>query len=124
MKVINKDDIEEVMSFYHYFHDSTINDLKFNYKDNVLELFIDAYWSGNPILKEDNSYETNKRLVKLVFKNINKLNIDEQLNYNYIDDAYLKIIKIDNEDYICFATDNNEPYIYIVAKHLEYDELV
>lgn len=66
------------MSFYHYFHDSSINDLKFNYKDNVLELFIDAY---------------------------------------------LKFIKIDNEEFICFATDNNEPYIYIVAKHLECDEL-
>lgn len=123
MKVINKDNIEEFMSFYHYFHDSTINDLKFNYKDDVLELFIDAFWSGEPILKEDNTYETNKRLVKLVFKDINRLNIDEQQNYGYIDDAYLKIIKLNNEEFICFATDNNEPYVYVVAKTLEYYDL-
>ncbi len=56
----------------------------------------------------DGSYETNKTKLKMVCKNIYQYNYKE--NYiGYIDEAYLKIIKIDNEKYICFATDKEEP---------------
>ncbi len=122
MTLITKDNLTSFMDYYHWFHDSNITDVKYEYLKNQIELYIDVFWSGDPILKDDGSYETNKTKLKIVCKDIYQYNYKE--NYlDYIDDAYLKFLNIDKEEYICFATDKEEPLISVVCKSIEYEEL-
>ena len=122
MTLITKDNLTSFMDYYHWFHDSYITDVKYEFKKNQIELYIDIFWSGNPTLKDDGTYETNKTKLKMVCKGIYQYNYKE--NYiDYIDESYLKIININNEEYICFATDKEEPLISIVCKIIEYEEL-
>ena len=37
--------------------------------------------------------------------------------------AYIKYIKLDNKDFICFASDEKDPLIYIVCESIEYEEI-
>lgn len=41
---------------------------------------------------------------------------------DYIDDAYIKCITIEKEEFLCFATDKEEPLLYIVCESIEYEE--
>lgn len=122
MKAITKENINEFMEYYHDFHDSCINDLKYNYKEDNIEIIMDVFWSGNPKIKSDGTYETNKTKLKMLCKKIYQYKYKE--NYmNYIDGAYLKYIKMENKDYLCFATDKEEPQVSIVCGYIEYKEI-
>ncbi len=122
MTSITKNSLTSFMNYYHLFHDSYISDVKYEFKKNQIELYFDIFWSGKPTLKDNGVFETNKVKLKMIFKSIYQYNYKE--NYmDYIDEAYLKIINISNEEYFCFATDKEEPLISIVCKTIEYEEL-
>ncbi len=122
MTLITKDNIQSFMEYYHYFHDSYISDVLFFYKECKVELYIDVFWSGEPTLKDNGTYETNKKKIKMVCNNIIQYKYKE--NYaDYIDDAYLKFLTINKQEYICFATDPEEPLISVLAESIEYEEI-
>lgn len=111
------------MDYYHCFHDSYIANVIYDFRNSRLELFIDIWWSGNPLIKEDGTYETNKVKLKLVCTNIQQYNFKEKFS-DYIEEAYLKYITINNKQYLCFATDNENPLISIVCDSIEYEEVI
>ena len=123
MILITKDNLLSFMEYYHNFHDSYITNVNYNIKLSRIEVMIDVCWSGKPTLKENMKYETNKTKIKMVFNDVKQCYNKEIFYWDYIDKAFLKYIEIKNEEFICFASDENEPLIYIVCDNIEYEEL-
>lgn len=123
MILITKDNLSSFIEYYHGFHDSYITNINYDIKRSQIELFIDVYWSGEPILKEDRTYETNKTKIKMIFNGVEKCNNKEIFSWDYISDAFIQYIKIKNKEFICFASDEKEPLVYIVCDNIEYEEL-
>ena len=42
---------------------------------------------------------------------------------DYINEIFIKYIKLNNNEFICFASDEQEPLIYIVCESVEYEEI-
>ncbi len=122
MILITKENLSSFTEYYHNFHDSFITNINYDIKLAKIELFIDVGWSGKPILK-DTYFETNKTKLKMVFNDVEQCNNKEIFSWDYINDAFIKYININNKDYICFANNENEPLVYIVCNHIEYEEL-
>ena len=123
MILITKDNLSSFIEYYHGFHDSYITNINYDIRLSKIELFIDVYWLGEPILKEDRTYETNKTKMKIIFNGVEQCNNKEIFSWDYISDAFIKYIKIRNKEFICFASDENEPLVYIVCDNIEYEEL-
>ena len=123
MKKITKDNLNEFIDYYHEFHDSRITNVNYDISKSEIELLIDVFWSGEPTLKEDNSYQTNKIKMLMVLHNVERCNNKEMFMWNEIYKAYIKYIKLDNKDFICFASDEKDPLIYIVCESIEYEEI-
>ena len=122
MKEIIKDNIDSFLEYYHNFHDSYISSINYDVYNEILELNIDVTWSGEAKLKSDNTYETNKTKLRLLFTEIEDVSIEKVYSYEYIDKVYLKSIKLDNNEYLCFADKENNPIIYVVSKRIEYED--
>ena len=120
---LNKDNLKQFLEYYHFFHDSYITNINYLINENKIELFIDICWAGEPILKDDKTYETNKTKLILTFNNIKQFNCKEIFSWDYIDKAYIDNIKINGKDYICFANNKENPLIYIVSDNIEYSEI-
>lgn len=123
MILLTKDNLSSFIEYYHGFHDSYITKINYDIKLSQIEPFIDVYWSGEPILKEDRTYETNKTKIKMIFNGIEQCNNKEIFTWNYISNAFIQYIKIRNKEFICFASDEKEPLVYIVCDYIEYEEL-
>ncbi len=123
MILITKDNLSSFIEYYHGFHDSYITNINYDIRLSKIELFIDVYLSGEPILKEDRTYETNKPKMKMIFNGVKQCNNKEIFSWDYISDAFIKYIKIKNKEFICFANDEKEPLVYIVCDNIEYEEL-
>lgn len=123
MILITKDNLSSFIEYYHGFHDSYITNINYDIKLSKIELFIDVYWSGTPILKEDGTYETNKTKMKMLFSGVEQCNNSEIFSWDYINNAFIKYIKVKNKEFICFASDEEEPLVYIVCDNIKYEEL-
>lgn len=123
MKKITKDNLNEFIDYYHEFHDSRITNVNYDISKSEIELLIDVFWSGEPTLKEDNSYQTNKIKMRMVLHNVERCNNKEMFMWDEIYKAYIKYIKLDNKDFIYFASDEKDPLIYIVCESIEYEEI-
>jgi len=120
---INKDNLNNFINYYHSFHDSYITNINYDINNSKIELYLDIVWSGEPILKEDNTYETNKTKLFMIFNNVQKYSCKEFFNWDYIDEMYLNFINLDNKELICFANNKNNPDIYIVCNDIFYEEI-
>ena len=120
---LSKNNLSNFLEYYHFFHDSYITNINYLINDNKIELYIDVCWSGKPILKENKIYETNKTKLKLIFNEIKQFNCKEIFSWDYINKVYIDYIKIDKIYYICFASDKDEPLIYIVCDEIKYIEI-
>lgn len=123
MKKINKSNLDEFINYYHSFHDSYITNINYDISKSKIELLIDVCWSGQPILKSDNTYQTNKTKMKMILHDVEQCNNKEMFLWDYINEAFIKYIKLDNKEFICFASDAQNPLIYIVCESIEYEEL-
>lgn len=123
MILITKDNLSSFIEYYHGFHDSYITNINYDIRLSKIELFIDVCWSGDPILKEDRTYETNKTKMKMIFNGVEQCNNKEIFSWDYISTAFIKYIKIKNKEFICFASDEKEPLVYIICDNIEYEEL-
>jgi len=123
MNKITKNNLDEFVKYYLDFHDSYITNINYDISKSKIELFIDVCWSGQPVLKDDNTYQTNKTRMKMILNDVEQCNNKEMFSWDYIDEALIKYIKLDNKEFICFASDVKEPLIYIVCQSIEYEEL-
>lgn len=123
MEKITKENIETFMDYYNGFHDSYIIDINYHVSKAEIELLIDVFWSGEPTIKEDGTYETNKTKLKMIFHDIEKYSSEEIYSTDYIDSAYIKYINLNNKEFLCFATDEVEPSFYVVCESIEYEEI-
>lgn len=123
MNKITKDNLEEFIEYYHGFHDSYITNVNYDISKSKIELLINVYWSGQPILKEDNTYQTNKIKMRMILDGVEQCNIKEMFSWDYINEAFIKYIKLANKEFICFASDEQEPMVYIVCESIEYEEI-
>lgn len=122
MILITKDNLQSFIEYYHSFHDSYITHINYDINNSQIEIFLDIRWSGKPIIKDDKTYETNKTKMKIVFNDIYQFKNKEIFSWDYINKAFIKYIKIENKEYICFATNKEEPLLFIVCKSMEYEE--
>lgn len=119
---MTKENINEFLSYYHYFHDSRINKIDYNIDEDKIDIYINACFAGQ-IFLEDGVYNKSWRKIKIQLKKIIKCNIQEFYTYDDINELFLKFIKKNNQDFVCFATEEENPSIYIVCESIEYEEL-
>ena len=105
MKKITKDNLNEFIDYYHEFHDSRITNVNYDISKSEIELLIDVFWSGEPTLKEDNSYQTNKIKMRMVLHNVERCNNKEMFMWDEIYKAYIKYIKLDNKNTLVDASE-------------------
>ena len=120
-KKIIKNNLNEFLDYYHGFHDSHISNVDYDISKSKIELYIDVFWSGELMLREDNTYETNKTKIKIVFNGIEMCNIKEINSGNEIEECFIKYIKLNNKEFICFASADTNPWIYIISDSMEYE---
>ena len=123
MNKITKDNLDEFINYYHEFHDSYITNVNYDISKSQIELLINVRWAGKPILREDKTYQTNKIKMRKKLKNIEQCNKKEMNSRDYINEIFIKNIKLNNNEFICFASDEQEPLIYIVCESVEYEEI-
>lgn len=123
MKKIDKNNLNEFLNYYHNLHDSNIIKVNYDIEKEQIEILINIYWSGEPQLNEKNCYNTNKKKLKMIFKKVTQCNNKEWFIWDCIYDVYLKYIMLNGKEYICFASEEEDPYLYIVCENIEYEEL-
>ncbi len=123
MTLITKENLPSFIEYYHGFHDGYITNVNYNIEFSQIEIIISACWSGEPKLKEDGTYETSRVKLKMIFHDVEQYNSKEIFSWDYINDAFIKYIKIQNKKFICFASDEKDPSVYIVCDSIEYEEL-
>lgn len=123
MNKITKDNLDEFINYYHEFHDSYITNVNYDISKSQIELLINIRWAGKPILREDKTYQTNKIKMRMILNNIEQCNNKEMFSWDYINEIFIKYIKLNNNEFICFASDEQEPLIYIVCESVEYEEI-
>ncbi len=58
MTSFTKENLNHFIEYVHNFHDSTIEDVKLDYKNSKIILDLNVFWSGTPTIKKDGTYET------------------------------------------------------------------
>ncbi len=121
MNKITKNNLNNFMNSYHFFHDSYIKDINYNLDKNKIDILIYVFWSFKPILKEDNLIETNRTKMKMIFTGIKEYRDDDRFS-DYIEEAIIKYVKINGKEYILFTSDEIEPSFYVICDNIEYEE--
>lgn len=123
MKSINKKNIINFMNYYHNFHDSNILNINYIIKESKIEIILNVCWSGIPVLNEDKTYQTNGVVLKMIFYDILQYNNREMVIDNKINKAFLKYIKLNDREVLCFADSVDKPSFYVVCDIIEYEEI-
>ena len=123
MKSKNKKNIINFMNYYHNFHDSNILNINYIIKESKIEIILNVCWSGIPVLNEDKTYQTNGVVLKMIFYDILQYNNREMVIDNKINKAFLKYIKLNDREVLCFADSVDKPSFYVVCDRIEYEEI-
>lgn len=123
MILITKETLPSFIEYYHAFHDSYITNVNYNIELSQIEIIINVCWVGESKLKEDGTYETNNIKMKMVFNDVEQYTNKEIFSWDYINEVFIKYIKIQNKEFVCFASGEKDPFIYIVCDNIEYEEL-
>lgn len=122
MKLIDRNNIEEFLEYYHNFHDATIESAIYDCSKATAKVIIKTFWVGENEIHYGKVVPKNK-LIKIVFNDVEKINIREMFSYDYIMEIYFKFITLDNKEFMCFADNDTNPNFYCVCESMEYDEL-
>ena len=123
MNKITKENLDTFMDYYHGFHDSYITNIHYDIYKSQMVIIIDVFWAGKPIIKEDGTYDMSKTKLKMILNGIEKVNNREIFSWDYINEAFLQYITLNNKELICFASDENDPSFYVVCDSIEYEEI-
>lgn len=111
---ITKENLNKFCSNYEDLHDAFITNINYDIFKSEIEVLIENVFTLN----------NGKYLkMRLVFKGVEQCNNKEIFSWDYIMQAFIKYIKIKNKEYICFASDEEDPFVYIVCDSIEYEEL-
>lgn len=122
MKKDDRFNLDKFLDYYHELHDSYITNINYDINELRMEILIDVCLFGKPILNDDNTYQTNKTKIKMIFSKKKYCNINEIFSWDYIDKVFIRYVEIDNVEYLCFATHDKEPLLYIVCNSIHYEE--
>lgn len=117
MKTISKENLQEFINKYHYFHDSFITNIYYDILKSQIELTMDVFWIGNEV------ESTHGTKIKMIFNKVERYSSKEVFSWEYINHAFLSYINLKNKEYLCFATDENNPFVYVVCEEIMYEEL-
>lgn len=123
MKQLTKDKVEEFLEYYHNFHDGIIKSVIYDCDQARIKVIIEASWIGEVEVNREGKYNNKKKNVKVVFSGVENANIKEMFSWDFIMEAYLKYINMNNKEYICFADNDTSPNFYCVCEKLEYEEI-
>lgn len=123
MKKITKENINEFLEYYHNFHDGVIKSIIYDCDQAKIKFIIEIFWVGKDEVNKDGKYNTKRRNIKLVFNQVENVNIKERFSWDFITEAYLKFITINNKELLCFADNDTNPDFYCVSESLEYEEM-
>ncbi len=122
MKTINASNIDDFLEYYHNFHDATIKSAIYDCSKAQAKIVIKTFWVGENAINNEKLVPKNK-LVKIVFNNVEKINIREIFSWDYIMEVYFKYITLNKKEYMCFADNDTNPKFYCVCESMEYDEI-
>lgn len=122
MEKITKENLNKFLSKYQNLHDSKIESTFYDINNSQIEIKFSILWSGEVKLKKDGTLQTKKGHLRMLFNNIEECNNKEIFSYDFIYQAYVKYIKLKEKEYICFASDKTDPFLYIVCEEVEYEE--
>lgn len=117
MNKITKENLNDFLDQYHGFHDSCISSINYLISNSQIEMIIDLYWEDKQIKKDEKS---NK--IKLIFNNIKQYSNKEIFSWDFIHSVYLGYVKLEDNEYICFADDEDHPLIYVVCESIMYGD--
>ncbi len=100
MVKINKKNINSFTTEYNFLKGCHIKNLKYDILDNKLQIVFNN--------------------IKLAFKGIKECNIKEVFDWEEIDKIFLSYVKLEEMEFICFATSEKEPNIYVVCDEMKY----
>ena len=120
---ITEDNLKSFLDYYHVLHDSNITNVNYDIEKSQIELIINVFWSNEPKIQDDNTIETNKTKLRMIFNGVEEYKSKELFSWDYITNAYIKFIMVNNKKFICLADDEIEPQIYIVCDSIEYEEI-
>lgn len=61
--------------------------------------------------------------MRMILYDVEQCNIKEMFSWDYIERIFMKYIKLNNKEFICFASDEQKPAIYVVCENIEYEEI-
>lgn len=123
MEKITKENLNQFLTKYQNLHDSKIESTFYDINNSQIEIIFNIIWTYNPKTKKSDIVQTHKGKIKMIFSDIEECNNKEIFSYDFIYEAYIKYIKLKEKEYICFASDKTDPFIYIVCKEIEYVNL-
>ena len=123
METINKENLESFLKKYKSLNDGKIESIFYDIKESQIEVIINIAWKEESKKKKDETINITNKKIKLIFKNIEECNNKEIYDYDFIYEAYIKYIKIKEKEYICFASDKTDPFIYIVSAEMYYEKM-
>ncbi len=92
---INTNNIKEILHRINNLNNKTIDTIKYDITKDRIDI------------KFDN--------IKLSLSNIKECDIREYYSWEKIEECYLEFVQFNNQDSICFATNKNNPSLYIVC---------
>ena len=123
MEELKTKNFKTFIDTYNSLHDSRVLSINYNIEKSEIELLVKTLWTGDIVLTLDGTYKKSIKIVKLLFKDIILCNFKELKSKYLIKEIVLDRIKIDNSFYLCFKSSKLNPLIYIVAKHIYYEEI-
>ena len=101
MVKINSKNINNILEDNKSFKGNSIDSIKYDINKEKIEIIIDN--------------------IKLVCKGIKECDIREYFSWEKMEECYLDIVKFNSMDMMCFATNKDNPAIYIVCDEIVYN---
>ena len=124
MEELKKKNFNKFIEDYNSLHDSSVLSIKYNIENSEIELLVKTLWTGDIVLTLDGTYKKSIKKIKFLFKDIVLCNFKELKSKYLIKEIVIEKIKIDNSYYPCFKSSKLNPLIYIVSKHIYYEEII
>ena len=105
MTKINKKNVNEFLTNYKYMNSYKYSNVKYDIIKNKIVIVF-------------NNKESN---IKLEFRGIKECNIKEVFDWEEINKIFLDYVRLEEMEFICFATAEMDPNIYIVCDEIKYD---
>ncbi len=123
MEELKKKNFKDFIEKYDSLHDSRVLSINYNIEKSEIIITVATHWTGDIVLTLDGTYKKSIKIIKFLFKDIVLCNFKELKSKYLIKEIVIDKLKIDNTYYPCFKSSKLNPLIYIVSKHIYYEEI-